>query len=173
MYADGPLGGPGHLDLTKETAHMIQPEGPTEPEIVETDLSQEEGMPTERGSTPLAGGGLGQAQEGSGPQAGGGGPLSDISFLFRLPGMRVQMRNRSSDASPTHRALAVSLPIAVSFIAAIAFAKLFLGTVDSLVAIGVILLIVMAGFYLALRVIAEPVPRRPRRPRRPRKGRNA
>lgn len=143
---------------------MIQPEGPGEPEFVETDLSKDEGLPTARADVPpipLGGSESGRANDGAAPRAGDGGRQSDISFIFRTAGVLLRVRNRSSENSATHRAMAASIPIAVTLFAAVVFAKLFLDSMNATMAVLVILLMVLVGFYLALRVIAEPVERKP------------
>jgi len=153
------------LDLKKEIEQMTLSEVPGEPEVV-TDLTQDEGLPTERADVPpISRGDLAPLQEGDGaePQNVGGRHESDISFLFKLPGMLVGMRNRSTADSATNRAMAASLPIAVALAGAITFADLFPDAMSNPMAILIILLVVVLGFYVGLRVITEPAKGKSRR----------
>jgi hypothetical protein len=147
---------------------MTRPEGLGEPEfILETDLSQDEGLPGERADVPLIplDDSVFRPTDGrTEPQQGGG--ASDISFVFKGAGMLVGVRNRSPEDAATHRAMAASIPIVVAIIGAILLARFVPDFMNATVKTLIIVLMIVMGFYIGLRVIAEPVRRKPRKGKR-------
>lgn len=145
---------------------MTQPEGPGEPEFVETDLAQDEGLPTARADIPLISqdsNASGQHDDDAESPKIGSGRLSNISFLFRAAGMVLRVDNHSSEESPTHRSMAATLPMGVALIAAVAIGKLFLGMMGATLVIPIMLLVIVMGVYVSLRVIAPPTKRKTRK----------
>jgi hypothetical protein len=140
---------------------MTTPEGPGEPGFIETNLSRDEGLPTARADiSAVPQDNLSRrADDSAEPQQAGRRYQSDISILFRAAGMLLRVDNRSSEESATHRAMAASIPIAVTLFGAIVFARLFLDTMNTMVVILIILVVVM-GFYVGLRVITQPTRRK-------------
>lgn len=142
-------------------------------EIVETDLSRTEGLPSERGQTVNAGGIARPRTAAEEP-----GAETEISAFFRGPfnvDIGGSLRNRSTDSSPMNRSVAALLPVVLGTLVATLFGWIFLDSaVPDEIVFGGSLLIVIASFilggYLANRV--DPGTRAPE-PDRPDDGPNA
>ncbi|MFI1969977.1 hypothetical protein BLA24_18140 [Streptomyces cinnamoneus] len=123
-------------------------------EAVETDLTQTEGLPSQRGRS-VDDGGIADALRAATDDASSREVSEvEVSSLFQTPLFRFEgkFRTNGEESSPANRSIAAALVVVLAMAGGLAFAWIFLGAVDAGVVMTWTLVIIAAGFVLAWRL---------------------